>query len=117
MARLTGMTYVLINGQRLRSKPGASLKPGGAIQKAQTDAYGFAGHATEEIKPAEIKCTLLHDDSTDVTALQQIRGATAIFESDSGQRYLVREAGTEDEIEWKGKEVELTLTGAPAERI
>ncbi|WP_024303325.1 phage tail tube protein [Pseudogulbenkiania sp. MAI-1] len=117
MAKLTGIVYVNLNGSRLRSKPGASLKVGGAIRKAETDVNGFAGHSTEEIKPAEVKCTLLHADDTDLVALQQIEGATLVFETDSGQRYLVRDAGTEGEVEMKGKEVDITFTGAPAERV
>ncbi|EEG08229.1 phage tail tube protein [Pseudogulbenkiania ferrooxidans] len=117
MAKLTGIVYVNVNGARLRSKPGASLKVGGPIQKAESDVNGFAGHSTEEIKHAEVKCTLLHADDTDLVALQQISGATVVFETDSGQRYLVRDAGTEGEVELKGKEVELTLTGAAAERV
>ncbi|WP_374498097.1 phage tail tube protein [Vogesella indigofera] len=108
---------IKLNGATLRSKLGASLKVGGPIKKAETDSNGFAGHSVEEIKPGEIKCTLLHTSDTDVVALQQISDATVVFETDSGQTYLVRQAGTEGEAEMKGKEIDITFTGAPAELV
>lgn len=117
MAKITGLVSIKVNGATLRSKPGASLKPGGEIQKAETDSSGFAGHSVDEIKPGEIKCTLLHAGDTDVVTLQRIRDATVVFETDSGQTYLVRQAGTEGEVEMKGKEVDITFTGAPAELV
>lgn len=114
MAKMTGICYVEMNGSRVRSKD-ASLKPGGPISKAVTDDNGVNGHATEEIKPAEIQFTLPHGDDVDVTALQRVRGATAVFETDSGQRYLIRNAGTEGEVALKGKGIDITLSGEPAE--
>lgn len=115
MAKLTGLATIKINGDTLRSKEGASLKVGGPVKKAESDVNGFAGHSVEAIKPGEVKCTLIHAGDTDLTALQNIEGATVVFETDSGQHYLVRDAATEGEVELKGKEVELTLTGAAAE--
>lgn len=117
MPTITGLVSIKVNGATLRSKPGASLKPGGKIKKAEMDSNGFAGHSVDEIKPGEIKCTLLHAGDTDVVALQQISDATVVFETDSGQTYLVRQAGTEGEVEMKGKEVDITFTGAPAELV
>lgn len=117
MAKLTGLAYINVNGSRQRSKPGATLKVGGAIRKAETDVSGFAGHRTEEIKPGEVVFTLVHASDTDLIALQQIDGATVLFETDSGQRYLVANASTEGEVTLKGGEVELTLTGNPAEAM
>jgi hypothetical protein len=49
--------------------------------------------------------------------LQSIEDATVIFETDTGQSYLVRGAATEGEVEMKGKEVDITFTGQPAELV
>lgn len=117
MAKVTGLCKVKVNGVTLRSKPKAELKVGGPKQKAATDVNGFVGHEVEEIMPAEIKTTLVCDENTNPVALQQINGATVIFEADSGQSYMIRNAGTEGEVSWKGAEVEITLSGAPAELI
>lgn len=117
MAKLTGIVTVKVNGSPLRSKPGASLKVGGKIKKAESDANGFIGHSVEEIKPAEVKCTLLHAGDTDLITLQNIEDATVVFETDTGQSYLVRGAATEGEVEMKGKEVDITFTGQPAELV
>ena len=115
MAKMTGVAYVNINGSRVRSKEGASLKVGGAIGEAIMDTNGYCGHATKELKPGEVKFVIPHGDDIDVTALQQLSGATVVFETDSGQRYLIRNAGAEGEVELKGKEVDITMTGEPAE--
>jgi len=117
MARMTGVSYITVNGRRLRSKPGASLKPGGRIREGIADSNGFCGNATKEIKGAEVKLTLPHAADDDVVVLQNLEDATVLFETDSGQRYLVREAGTVGEVELKGNEVELTLSGHEAERV
>lgn len=115
--KLTGLVYININGQRVRSEKDASLKPGGAIQKAGTDATGFIGHYTEENKPGEVKFSIQHGDDTDIVTMQGLRDVNVLFETDSGQTYLVRGAATEGEVEQKGRMLEITMTGAPAERV
>ncbi|OWY40065.1 hypothetical protein CEK28_04840 [Xenophilus sp. AP218F] len=117
MAQMTGMVYVTLNGQRKRSKPGASLKPGGKIKEAVNDVHGYCGTAVKEIKGAEIKFTIPHASDEDVVALQNLADVTVLFETDSGQRYLARGADTVGEVELKGNEVEVTLSGQPAELV
>ncbi|OQS44027.1 phage tail tube protein [Chromobacterium haemolyticum] len=117
MAKMTGLCSIKLNGANKRSKPGATLKPGGAIREPVTDSNGVCGLAVKEYKPGEIKFTIQHGSDEDVVALQNLEGVTALFETDSGQRYMVRDAGTVGEVEIKGNEVELTLAGQPAERV
>ncbi|AUH51219.1 hypothetical protein CXB49_10560 [Chromobacterium sp. ATCC 53434] len=60
-------------------------------------------------------CRINSDE--DVVALQQLEDVTLIFETDSGQRYLVANAGTVGEVELKGNKVDMTMAGDPAELI
>lgn len=117
MSRVTGMCYLNLNGSKLHSKEGATLKPGGPIQEIVTDVHGVVGTATEKHSHAEVKATLIHTAELDVVALQNLAEATLVFETDTKQRYLVREASTIGELEFKGKEVEVTFGGHPAEKI
>lgn len=117
MAKLTGMCHVHINGTRLRSEKGAELSPGGKIKKAATDTVGYVGSYTDEIKPGVVKLSVIHADDTDITALQNIEDATVVFETDSGQSYLVRQAATTGEVKIKDGKVDLELSGAAAELI
>lgn len=117
MARMTGLCSIKLNGVTKRSKPGATLKPGGVIREPLSDSNDFCGLAAKEIKHGEIKFTIQHGSDEDVVALQNLDDVTALFETDSGQRYMVRKAGTMGEVEIKGNEVEITLAGCPAERV
>ncbi|UGA37588.1 phage tail tube protein [Chromobacterium haemolyticum] len=89
------MVYITLNGQKKRSEGDASLKVGGKIREQIKDANGPCGLATKEVNGGEeVKFTLRHGSDEDVVALQQLEDVTVLFETDSGQRYLVANAGT-----------------------
>lgn len=115
MANLTGVVVIKVNGTKMRSDPGATLKPGGKIGEAVNDDGGFQGVATKEVKGSEVKWTMTHGDDVDVTSLQNLRGVTLVFETDSGQSYLCANAGTVGEVELKGNKVDITMAGDEAE--
>ena len=75
--------------------------------------HGLVGHSVEEIQPGKITCTLVHTANIDVVALKNWEG-NAVFETDTGLRYMVRDAAIEDDITLKGAEVPVTITGQPA---
>ncbi|KMN47932.1 hypothetical protein VL04_00665 [Chromobacterium violaceum] len=90
---------------------------GGKIREQIKDANGPCGLATKEVNGAEVKFTLRHGSDEDVVALQQLEDVTLLFETDSGQSYLVANAGTVGEVELKGNKVEVTMAGNPAELV
>ena len=55
----------------------------------------------------------MHTANIDVVALKNWEG-NAVFETDTGLRYMVRDAAIEDDITLKGAEVPVTITGQPA---
>ena len=113
MAKVTGKAYISLDGTKLHSKPDGELSVGGDIKKAQTSVHGLVGHSVEEIQPGKITCTLVHTANIDVVALKNWEG-NAVLETDTGLRYMVRDAAIEDDITLKGAEVPVTITGQPA---
>ena len=47
---------------------------------------------SEETVAPELECSVAHTSDTDLTALSAITDATVIFETDSGDKYVLREA-------------------------
>lgn len=117
MAKMTGICFIDINGSRIRSKPEAKFSPGGPIRESIMDVNGHNGQATTEIKPGEVKFTIPHGNDVDIVALQALDEVPVTFQTDSGQTYLIRAAGVTDAIELSGREIEVTMSGAPAELV
>lgn len=115
MAKMLGHFVVTINGERKRSKKGASLSPGGAIKKAVMATTGFCGHHTDEFKPATAKFKLAIGEDDNIVDLQGLSDVTLVFEGDDGKSYLIRQAAVEGEVTVTDGEADMTMTGAPAE--
>jgi hypothetical protein len=115
MAQVTGIVKVKVNGKLLRSKPGAKLMTGGKERTPVTGhkLYGYA----EKVVAATIECTLAHTADTKVKELNDLVGATAIFETDTGKRFTVGNCFTTGPCELTEGEGDLTLklAGDPAE--
>ena len=114
---VTGLVYISINGQRVHSEPDATFKPGGPAKKAAMSVLGYVGSYADEIKPSEVKFKIRHTDDLDVAMLQGLQNQTLTFETDSGQRYLMRGATVIEEVELSKTFVEITMQGAPAELV
>lgn len=112
---VTGMCYISINGQRVHSEPDATLTVGGPVSEAALSTLGFVGLYTKENQPGVVKFKLFHTGNLDVTMLQRLRDQTLTFETDSGQRYLIRNAGTTELVELSKNSVDIKMSGAPAE--
>ena len=82
--QFTGKCIIRVNGSEIRSTDDATLNPGGANGKV----YGYK----EETVAPELECSVAHTSDTDLTALSAITDATVIFETDSGDKYVLREA-------------------------
>lgn len=116
MAKVTGLVYISLDGTKLHSEKGAEIDVGGASKEAQMSVHGFVGHAVDEIKPGVITGTLIHTSDIDVVALQAWTG-NALFETDSGQRYQVRNAAVTGTITLAGNRVKVTISGHPAQLV
>jgi hypothetical protein len=115
-----GTVIIRVDGQRLRSEPGASIDIGGydrdaVVGDSPTD-IGFA----QKTKPSEVDCTVMQDANTSLDAMRGWGDVTLQFECDTGQTYLVAHAflsTTPKTTGGAGGKVALKFMGPPAQEI
>ncbi len=113
MAQATGRVTVVVDGDRLRSKPGASMKFGGEKREgAMTDQN--TSYYTETYEIAEVKATMVHMADTDLAKIRKFKNGTVQMETDTGVVYTMPNAFFADMGELKNGEVEVTFQGDPA---
>jgi len=115
--KVVGKAYVIINGEKLDSKPGASLMLGGDKRTAQMGVDRMSGFS-EEVEAAEIECTLNVNANTDLEAIKDFTDGTVTFLTDGGQTWVVNEAFCEGGITLnsKGDGATVKFIGQPAVR-
>lgn len=97
MAQLTGKAVIYVDGEQLYMENGAKANPGGISR--QFERHAGRTYSREEEVPPSVEGNVLHTKDTDVVALSAIDGATVIFECDTGQKYVMRNAASENPVE------------------
>jgi hypothetical protein len=82
--------FIALNGQRIRSKEGASLDTGGLKRDAQTSDAGVDGFS-ESVTAPTVDCRINHTAATSLTELHAFKG-TLTFETDTGRAYTLTNA-------------------------
>lgn len=77
-----------INGQRLRSKEGASLETGGIERDAVVSDSGVDGYMEKHVAP-KVECKLSLTADIRLTDLQAFADGTLVFETDTGRVYTL----------------------------
>lgn len=90
MAQVSGRVFIALNGQRIRSKEGASLDIGGVEREPVSSDSGIDGY-TEKMSVPKVDCKISHTSNTKLKELQAFTG-TLTFETDSGRVYTLTEA-------------------------
>lgn len=90
MAQIAGKVYISINGQRLRSKEGASLDIGGAAREPVISDSGVDGF-TEKVAVPKVDCKISLTDDIKLKDLQAFQG-TLVFETDTGRVFTLQDA-------------------------
>ncbi|HLS32163.1 MAG TPA: phage tail tube protein [Brevibacterium sp.] len=116
MAKVTGRVTVKINGETLRSAPGASIQVGGVTREAVPNDQGTVDYR-ETTAAAEVSATLVHVAETDLIALRDFVGGTVNYETDTGVTYVIGDAFVTELGELSEGEVEVTFSGNPAEQV
>ncbi|MCY1292015.1 Phage tail tube protein [compost metagenome] len=119
MPQMFGKAYVRVDGETLRTLPGASLDAGGMERspvKGSQEVYGFS----EAVLESTIECEIAIAAGDDPVALHnRITNATVTFECDTGQTYMVRQAFSATPPKMTeggdGGKVPFKLIGQPAE--
>lgn len=118
MAKFTGVCIIKLDGNTLRTKPGASLSFGG-FERTPVYANGALAGYTEEAVAATVSGTIAHGSDTDVALLTNAVDVTLFFQCDSGPEFQVRQAFASTPPELTGGEGDLTVEfmGNPAEQV
>ena len=116
MPQITGKAKIRVDGNVLRTENGASLNPGGVNRNPE--AHGGSTYYSEEDVPPMLECSVLMTSDIDIIYLSDITGATVMFEADTGQNYVLRDAFTTEPVphDAAGK-APLKMSGTAVEKI
>lgn len=91
MPQYTGRVFININGQRYRSKDGASLDIGGVTRQAAMSDSGVDGHIESTAAP-KVDFALNHSADVSLTDIHAMTDATLTYVTDTGVVFTIREA-------------------------
>lgn len=115
--QVTGICYIRINGQLLRSKEGAKLDNiGGKTREAVVghSVYGF----TETVVAPTVDAVLADTRDLSIIDIQNTTDATVTFETDTGKQYVISHAWCESAGSLTaGGDVEVKFTGMKCEEV
>lgn len=117
MAQVLGTAFIKVDGDLLRSNPGAKIDLGGTVRDPVVGAGTVHGYA-EKTKEATVECEISLAKGDSLSAIRNATNVTVTFEADTGQNFIVRHAFlTEPPVvsEGEGGKVPLKFAGMPAE--
>ena len=116
--QITGKAIVRVNGQEWRTEDGASLDVGGCKRNMKVGGGKVYGYNEETVEP-KLECKMYHTREDDLTAIGKIVDATVMFESDTGDCYILREACVLEpaKLESKDGSVSVSFSGTSCERM
>ncbi len=91
MPQYTGRIFININGERMRSKDGASLDIGGVSRQAAMSDSGVDGHIESTAAP-KVEFSLNHSAEISLTAIHSMTDATLTYVTDTGVVFTIRGA-------------------------
>jgi hypothetical protein len=95
MPRFVGRATITVDGVELLSMPGATIDIGGVKRNPIVTDAGVVGHAAEPV-PARVECQLSMDKDTRLAAQRDWEDVTVSFACDTGQRYVIASAFSEN---------------------
>jgi len=90
MQRL-GKAYIKVDGDLLETMPGAKIDIGGVVRNPVVGSHGLLGYA-EQAKEATVECEISIGPNTSLAKLAAIKDTTVMFECDTGQVFVIRNA-------------------------
>jgi hypothetical protein len=116
MTQYIGKVRISVNGSVIDSKPGASIDIGGVMRDSVVNDQQMGYMETP--KPSRIECEVALARGTSIEGLRNLTEGTAVFECDTGQRYIVKDAFTSETLVVTGGQgVKLVMMGLPAEEV
>lgn len=115
MAKVTGIVYVKVDGELMRSEKGASLDVGG-MKRTPIMAAGVLVGYQEEAVPSEVEFKVAHTSSTKIRDMSDWVDKTLKFETDTGVHFLITNAFTADPVKLADGWATVKMQGDPAEQ-
>ncbi|EGJ49051.1 phage tail tube protein [Desulfocurvibacter africanus] len=116
MSQVTGRAWIRVDGQELRTLPGATLDPGGVTRKAVTGGGKVHGFQEEDRAP-ELDCKIARTKDLDIKWLGGLTNATVMFEEDIGEKHLLREAFTMETKLSQDGSVDLKMSAISCDKV
>lgn len=91
MSQITGKATVKVDGEEKLTDVDATLNVGGASREPVMGPRGVQGFRESPAAPT-LSTTQRHTKDTDLVALASIKDATVLFETDTGDTYMLRRA-------------------------
>ncbi len=95
--RITGRATIYVDGASIPSENGAKLNPGGESRKPERHG-GVTYYSSEEMAPT-VECVVNHTAAVDILALSKLEGVTVMFETDTGQKFMLSGAVAQDPVD------------------
>lgn len=110
MAQITGRVYISLNGNRIRSKEGASLDIGGVKRDPQISDAGVDGFS-ESVTAPTVDCRINHTADISLVDLHAFRDGNLTFETDTGRAFTISNAWSASPPKLDKGEVSLQFQG------
>lgn len=91
--KITGRAIIHVDGERLQTENGATLNPGGSNRTSMVGGGEVHGFQEEDVAPS-MECSVRHKKGVSLRQLSDITDATVLFETDTGEQYILRDAFT-----------------------
>lgn len=119
MTTLHGSATIRFDGQHIETNDDATFMPGGT--KNSTRAIGQGVYNSESYMPSKLECKVPITAGVDVRTLQEMAAVEIIFESNTGQTYVISNAYQTGEVSMQGGdsggEASLVFEGEAAEIV
>jgi len=114
MAQITGKVRVRVDGEELKTVGNGSGTTGG-VNRSVVKGGGRVHGYTEEVQEPTVSFTVAHQKGVSVRRLANLTGATVLIETDTGERFIYRDAWTTEPPELNHDNGEISVSMAAVE--
>ena len=114
--QITGQITIRIDGEVIPMERGATLTPDGFTRAPER--HGGTTYYSEEETAPELEGNVLLTKDIDVIQLSNIKGATVMVETDTGKKWVMRDAFTTEVVPHSGDgKAALKMSGQAVEEM
>ena len=107
--QVTGLVYIYVDGKLLKSKEGAKLTNITGVSRAAVTGHRVYGFS-QKVEVPTVECKLADTADLSLAELGAISDSTVTFETDTGKRYILRNAWCSNAIDLTGGEGDVDVT-------